>query len=416
MKYPNRKIFNDLLKAIELDKQRFQVINRKSDEEAWFKFLDYDLVARLRVSQDVVVIETESLFNTPPRHPAINRIQKQLRSREFYTKINSEAGLVFVLEFVSDDKGNVDANNKSLGPYFWELLVEDLSPIIDITRQIVITKFPYLARQQAVRIGEETILVSEGDLKGKTIFDAFSTVITKPIDNKFYWLFNEWFLGSIHATDDMRLLPNFFLDDDNLYFFYPERVVKEKRANITEYETIGLKKKSTEGLFDFLRILLKKIESLPEQERHCYGYIPFNINRLLHDKILVGTGAGQNILYALNSDIKDFKHSMDARKETCVYDETEVAEMAQWYEMLEDAIVEGKHLERVTKSRLAARAVSEIPRTLGAEKRKISRSGGGYGIYISSTESQICKFDKEVSVELIEEGDEKYLILRSISS
>lgn len=405
-----------MLKSIELDKQRFQVISRKSDKEAWFKFLDYDLVARLYITEDVVIIETESLFNTPPKHPAVDRIKKQLKSQVFYTRVDSEAGLVFVLEFASDDEGNVNANNRSLGPYFWELLVEDLGPIIDVARQIVVTKFPYLARQQSVRIGDEIILVSEGDLKGKTIFDVFSTVITKPIDNKFYWLFNQWILGSIRASDDMRLLPNFFFDEDTLYFFYPERIVKEKKGNVTYYETVALKKESTQGLFDLLRILLKKIESLPEEERYLYGYIPFNINTLIQDKALIGTNKGQTILYAINSDIRDFKASIEARKETCVYDETEVNQMAQWYEKIDDTIIESKHLEQVTKSRLAARAISEIPKTLSAEKRKISRSGGGYGIYISPTESQICKFGKEVSVELIEEGEEKYLILRSTGS
>lgn len=406
-----KTIFRILLNFVESHKKDYRILAKKNTK-AKFQFVHFNVNATVSLEKDVVRVKTESIFNVPVDHPASHAIERELRNRDFYTRILPAEGLVLSLEFSIAKDGDVIANGKELGPYFEELIPE-MKRMIDAIWLITIEKFPYLAGQQAIRVGGETIIVSE-DPSRKTIQSIFSTVISKPSNHQFKSIFHEWILGTTESHDDDRLLPNFFFDREKLLFFSPKAKLIEKKDNISKYETIGTEKTDSTPFFEFIGNLSERIRKLPIKENSLCRTILLNIKRILDDKPLIATPNGEAILIALNSDIRDRYHYAVEHGEISAIIEEDVKEIAKWRNLIGDAILFGKYEERVMKARFAARALGKAPRTLEAEKRKVNRAGGGFSVYISPSEAQICNLGKEVSVELVEEGNAKYLAIKRL--
>ena len=407
-----KRVFEILVGSIESNKEDYKILTKK-DTQAKFQFVHFDLNATVSLQKDVVMVKTDSIFNVPVDHPASYAIEKELRSRDFYTKVLPAEGLVLLLEFSVDEEGYVIANGRKLpGPYFQELITE-MKGMIDAIWLITIEKFPYLAGQQILRVGGEYIIVSE-NLAQKTIQSIFSTVITKPQNHKFTSIFHEWILGATTSYDDDRLLPNFFFYGDKLFLFSPKEKLVEKKGNVSKYETLGTEKFDSTPFFEFIKNFLERIRMLPIEKQEGYRPILLNIKRLVDDKALIGTSDGETILIALNSDIRDFYNYDIKHDNVSILTEDDVQEMAKWRDIIGNAISYGKYQERVIKVRFAARGLEEAPRTLGGEKRKVNRAGGGFSVYISPSEAQICNLGKEVNVELVEEGKEKYLVIKRL--
>lgn len=406
-----KTVFHTLLKFVESNDEDYEILIKK-DTQVKFRFVHFDTTATISLGKDVVTVKTDSIFNVPMNHPASYAIERDLRNRDFYTRICPAEGLVLSLEFSVNKDGHVVANGRGLGPYFEELIPE-MRGMIDAIRLIVIERFSYLAGQDAVRVGDETVIVATR-LDQKTIQSIFSTVITKPTKHKFTSTFREWIFGTTTSYDDDRLLPNFFFDGKSLQFFTPKSRLIEKRGNVSIYETIGTEKLNLTSFFNFISDLSERIQELPIERNSLCHMILLNIKRILDDKVLIGTTNGETILIALNSDIRDRYHYASKHGIASAITEKDVKKMAKWRKLIGNAILFGKYEERVMKARFAARSVGKIPKTLGVEKRKVNRVGSGFSVYISPIEAQVCNLGKEASIELVEEGDEKYLVVKGL--
>jgi len=407
----SKSIFKLLLGFIESDKKDYKILS-KNGRRAKFLFLHFDVTATISLEKDFVTVETESIFNVPNDHPASYAIKRELRGRHFCTRINPSKGLVLFLSFSVGKDGYFIANEEEVGPYLDELIA-DMRGMIDAIWLIVIEKFPYLAGQQTVRVAGEPIIVST-DSSQKTIQSAFSTVITKPVNHRFTSILHEWIFGISTSNDDDRLLPNFFFDKRILHFFAPKEKLVAKRGGVSKYETIGTHKRSLKPFFDFLSDLSRRIQKLPIDERSLCAIILRNIKRILDDEALIGTLNGETIVVTLDQDIRDHYHYAKEQGVISAIAEEDVREIAKWRELIQNAILFGKYEERVIRARFAARILEEAPKTLGAEKRKLNRVGGGFSVYISPTEAQICNLGKEVGVEIVEEGKGKYLTVKRL--
>jgi len=404
-------VFKTLAKFTESNNEDYEILTKRS-RQVKFRFVHFDIRAVISLRKDVVSVKTESIFNVPKDHPASYAIKESLADRDFYTKISPTEGLVLVLEFSIDKDDYVLANGRSLGPFFEELIPE-MGGVIDAIRSIVIQKFPYLAGQNAVTVGDETIIIGAKQDQ-KTIYHVFSTVITKPIKHKFTSIFNEWIFGKTTSHDDDRLLPNFVLDGKTMKFLAPKDRLIEKKGNISRYETIGTEKVDLTPFFEFIKNLSERIQELPLKRNSLCHIILLNIRTILNDIALMGAAKGEPILMALNSDIRDHYNYASEHNVVSAITEQDVEEMAKWRKLIGNGILFGKYQERVMKARFAARSLERIPRTLGVEKRKVNRVGGGFSVYISPIEAQVCNLGKEASIELVEEGDEKYLIVKRL--
>lgn len=405
-------VYKVLVSAVQSNKDDYKILT-KGKTRTRFLFVHFDVTATISLEKDSVYVKTESIFNVPPGNPASFAIKKELEAHDTYIRVLPSEGLVLFLSFSIDETGDVIANGRSLGPYFEELLSE-MKGTIDAAWLITMEKFPYLAGQQAMRVGGDTIIVSPLDPNRKTIQSVISTVITRPHNHKYTAVFHDWIFGSEVIQDDKRLLPNFFIHNGSISFSKPEKKLIERGKNYSKYEYTGTKRCDSTPFFDFLKDLLNKIQGLPPEERKQYSPIPLNIKRLLEDPALIGTPDGEMFLISLNSDIRDFAHSFEKRGKEFLFTEEDVKKMMQWRESISAAINHGKYQERVMKARFAARDLENTPKVLGAEKRKMSRSGGGFSVYISPFEAQICELRKEIAVELVEEGNKKYLAIRKI--
>ena len=388
-------------------------VTSKSDNEVNFEFKQFGLPATLSCRGDSVNIKTRSLFGVPPNHPASFAIQKKLEERALYTKIVPSEGLVFLLDFRVDDDFRVVANGRTVSPYFQEL-IGDMERSIAETRNIVIEKLPYLAGQRAIRVGGETVIVSSV-ADWKQIGNVDSTTITKPNGSQFTTLYNDVLpmLSDVN-DDDARLLPNFYFDGNQLFFFAPKMRHVETRGNLSAYEMVGTEKYDSTPFFAFLKKLLDKIRELPNDEQRNYYPIPEDVKHLLVDPALIGTLGSKTILVALNADIRDTEEFFKEDDQKSVITKEDLTEMGRWQKLIGDAIEYGKTVEGVTRARFAARDIEHTPETLGAEKRTLSRSGGGFSVYITPSEAQVCRLQKDVAVKLVEEEGEKKLVIEKV--
>lgn len=410
-KMTTKRIFDTLVGTVDSDED-YEVLSKKG-ANVRFRFIHHDVIATISAKRSSVAVQTESIFNVSVGHPASYAIETELRGRDFYAKVLPSRGLVLSLEFSVDREGDVIANGRTLGPYVGTP-IRDMKGAIDAIWLIVMERFPYLAGQQAVRVGDEVIIVAEN--REKVIHTVISTVITKPANHKFTSVFREWFLGSTSSYDDDRLLPNFFFKGETLQFFAPRHKFIEKKGNVSRFETTGTEKRDSKPFFEFISNLSKRIKKLPVDRKSLCHTIVMNIETLLSEKILIGTQKGETIITALNSDVRDHYYYAVEHGVTTAVSQEDVEEMAKWRKLIGDAVLFGKYEERVMKSRFAARAIGETSKVLGADKRKVNRVGSGFSVYISPIEAQLCNLGREASIELIEEGNAKYLAVKRLLS
>jgi hypothetical protein len=205
-------------------------------------------------------------------------------------------------------------------------------------------------------------------------------------------------------VDDARLLSGFFIDDKDQYVFAPSR----------SEDSVSLEQKSLKPFFLLLSSVSERIDKLDSSRARKYLGIHEKIQAILKDKASIGTNDGEIRVGLLNADVRDFKEMIEEEQGEYIFSTREMQQLQEWRDVLHECIEFWTFLDANSKARLAVLQSNHAPKVIEAEKRRISRSGGGFSVYVSPSEAQITGLKNEISVELTEEGDSKYLSLRAL--
>ena len=369
-------------------------------------YLDRDAVKITMVlEQSSVVVKTDSVFGIPPDHPAIEAIAHSLRER---TGLNIRAkaadGLVLYLEF-KPFQDWMSVNGEKANPYHEEY-IEGLISSVRVAKEIVIENYPYLAGMQTVLLGSDrVVLTSKSERDQSLAAQLFPVVITRPSGTRFQEI-NLPIYGDIGTeTDDLRLLPGFFIDEKKQLAFAPRQ----------RDGTLALEGTNLKPFFSLLESIAARIDKLDTNQSRQFSGIRGKIERLLGDKPLIGTRDGDMYLGFLNSDVRDLRSSAEGKHAEFIITAKEAQELQSWRDLMHETVEAWTLFDATSKARIAAQQVSHFPKVIEAEKRRISRSGGGFSVYVSPSEAQITGLKNEISVELVEEGNSKYLSLKPLS-
>lgn len=357
------------------------------------------------LTQTSVLVKTDSIFVIPPDHPAIEAVASLLREQTgMNIRARANEGLVLYLEFKPYEDW-MSVNGEKANPYHGEY-IDGLIHSVGLAKSIVIENYPYLAGMQTVLLGKDRVVLTGKSQRDQALAaNLFPVVITRPSGTRFQEINLPIYANLGTETDDSRLLPGFFIDEKKQIVLAP----RQKNGILAIEET------NLRPFFGLLESIAAKIDKLDKSQSHRYAAMRGKIERLLKDKPLIGTGDGETFLGLLNSDVRDFRAFAEQKRSEFIFSAKEVQELQSWRDLLQESVEMWTLIDSNQKARIAAQEAGHVPRVIEAEKRRISRSGGGFSVYVSPSEAQITGLRNEISVELVEEGTSKYLSLKPLS-